>query len=242
MNKQNNQNNKPSFRPTPTQVADSLKILTGVKTNSTIRDLEEEEGELEEKEGIVVSIQEDKINGAGWTVKDDKGELYVCSCASNMYDLPETKEHGGVLYPSDNVKVIFSGRGYPLPDKVLKAMDVVTKDTANNTGLVLNICINYGGRAEIVDMTKKLCKLYSENKISIDDIDYDLVSKNLYQDLPDIDLVIRTSGEFRVSNFMLYQSSYAEFYFTKVLFPDFNEKEFDKAILEFNNRDRKFGG
>ena len=91
-------------------------------------------------------------------------------------------------------------------------------------------------------MTKKLCKLYSENKISIDDIDYDLVSKNLYQDLPDIDLVIRTSGEFRVSNFMLYQSSYAEFYFTKVLFPDFNEKEFDKAILEFNNRDRKFGG
>ena len=79
-------------------------------------------------------------------------------------------------------------------------------------------------------------------KFSIDDIDYDLVSKNLYQDLPDIDLVIRTSGEFRVSNFMLYQSSYAEFYFTKVLFPDFNEKEFDKAILEFNNRDRKFGG
>ena len=69
-----------------------------------------------------------------------------------------------------------------------------------------------------------------------------MVSKNLYQDLPDIDLVIRTSGEFRVSNFMLYQSSYAEFYFTKVLFPDFNEKEFDKAILEFNNRDRKFGG
>lgn len=107
MNKQNNQNNKPGFRPTPTQVADSLKILTGVKTNSTIRDLEEEEGELEEKEGVVVSIQEDKINGAGWTVKDDKGELYVCSCASNMYDLPETQEHGGVLYPSDNVKVIF---------------------------------------------------------------------------------------------------------------------------------------
>ena len=76
MNKQNNQNNKPGFRPTPTQVADSLKILTGVKTNSTIRDLEEEEGELEEKEGVVVSIQTDKINGTGWTVKDDKGELY----------------------------------------------------------------------------------------------------------------------------------------------------------------------
>ena len=107
MNKQNNQNNKPGFRPTPTQVADSLKILTGVKTNSTIRALEEEEGELEEKEGVVVSIQTDKINGAGWTVKDDKGELYVCSCASNMYDLPETQEHDGFLYPSDNVKVIF---------------------------------------------------------------------------------------------------------------------------------------
>ena len=144
---------------------------------------------------------------------------------------------------SDNdVKVIFSGRREPLPEKVLKAMDEVVTYSENNTGLILNICINYGGRAEIVDMTKKLCELYKDNRITLDDIDYDLVNKNLYHELPDVDLVIRTSGELRISNFMLYQSSYAEYYFPETLFPDFNEEEFDKAILEYNKRNRRFGG
>ena len=142
----------------------------------------------------------------------------------------------------NNVKVIFSGRREPLPEKVLKAMDEVVTYSENNTGLILNICINYGGRAEIVDMTKKLCELYKDNKITLEDIDYDLVNKNLYHELPDVDLVIRTSGELRISNFMLYQSSYAEYYFPETLFPGFNEKEFDKAILEFNKRNRRFGG
>ena len=142
----------------------------------------------------------------------------------------------------NNVKVIFSGRREPLPEKVLKAMDEVVTYSENNTGLILNICINYGGRAEIVDMTKKLCELYKDNRITLDDIDYDLVNKNLYHELPDVDLVIRTSGESRISNFMLYQSSYAEYYFPETLFPDFNEEEFDKAILEFNKRNRRFGG
>ena len=142
----------------------------------------------------------------------------------------------------NNVKVIFSGRREPLPEKVLKAMDEVVTYSENNTWLILNICINYGGRAEIVDMTKKLCELYKDNRITLDDIDYDLVNKNLYHELPDVDLVIRTSGELRISNFMLYQSSYAEYYFPETLFPDFNEEEFDKAILEFNKRNRRFGG
>lgn len=142
----------------------------------------------------------------------------------------------------NNVKVIFSGRREPLPEKVLKAMDEVVTYSENNTGLILNICINYGGRAEIVDMTKKLCELYKDNEITLEDIDYDLVNKNLYHELPDVDLVIRTSGELRISNFMLYQSSYAEYYFPETLFPNFNEEEFDKAILEFNKRNRRFGG
>lgn len=142
----------------------------------------------------------------------------------------------------NNVKVIFSGRREPLPEKVLKAMDEVVTYSENNTGLILNICINYGGRAEIVDMTKKLCELYKDNEITLEDIDYDLVNRNLYHELPDVDLVIRTSGELRISNFMLYQSSYAEYYFPETLFPDFNEEEFDKAILEFNKRNRRFGG
>ena len=91
-------------------------------------------------------------------------------------------------------------------------------------------------------MTKKISELYKNNKISLDDIDEELISKNLYNDLPDIDLLIRTSGELRLSNFMLYQVSYSEFYFTDTYFPDFHSKELDKAIKEFNGRNRRFGG
>ena len=141
-----------------------------------------------------------------------------------------------------NVKVIFSGRREPLPKKVLEAMDKIVEDTKNNTSLVLNICLNYGSHAEIVDMTKKLCDMYKTGDITLDDITEDFIAKNLYQDLPPLDFVIRTSGELRLSNFMLYQAGYAEFYFPKVYFPDFNNQEFDKAILEFNKRNRRFGG
>ena len=140
------------------------------------------------------------------------------------------------------VRIVFSGRREPLPEKVLKAMDKLVDETKDNKALVLNICLNYGSHAEIVDTTKKLCKLYKDGKIELDDIDEELISKNLYQDLPPLDFVIRTSGELRLSNFMMYQASYAEFYFPDVLFPDFTEKEFDKAIEEFNKRNRRFGG
>ena len=94
----------------------------------------------------------------------------------------------------------------------------------------------------MVDTTKKICKLYKDGKIELDDITSEFISKNLYQDLPPLDFVIRTSGELRLSNFMMYQASYAEFYFPKVYFPDFNNEEFDKAILEYNKRNRRFGG
>ena len=111
-----------------------------------------------------------------------------------------------------------------------------------NDQLVLNICLNYGSHAEMVDMTKKLCEKYKNNEIELEDITEDFIQKNMYQDLPPLDFVIRTSGELRLSNFMMYQASYAEFYFPKVYFPDFNNDEFDKAILEFNKRNRRFGG
>ena len=91
-------------------------------------------------------------------------------------------------------------------------------------------------------MTKKIANLVEENKIKIDDINEDLVNKYMYQELPPLDFVIRTSGEQRISNFMLWQSSYAEYYFPKVLFPDFDNNEFDKAIEEYNRRNRRFGG
>ncbi len=140
------------------------------------------------------------------------------------------------------VKVVFSGRREPLPKKVLEAMDKIVEDTKDNSDLILNICLNYGSHAEMVDTTKKICEMYKDGEIDLEDIDEELIQKNLYQDLPPLDFVIRTSGELRLSNFMMYQASYAEFYFPKVYFPDFDNEEFDKAILVFNKRDRRFGG
>ena len=141
-----------------------------------------------------------------------------------------------------NVKIVFSGRREPLPEKVLKMIDEVTEKTKDNTGPIFNICVNYGGRPEIVDTTKKICEMVKNGEISIDDIDEDLFTKNLYQDLPAIDLMIRTSGELRLSNFLLWQNAYAEFYFPEVEFPGFDEKEFDKALEVFDKRNRRFGG
>lgn len=96
---------KEIFRYTPHRAADAMKIIVGNKTNATIRDLEETEEDVEELEGIVVSIDKDKINGDGWTVKGSDGQTYVCNCSSNMYQLPETEEYGGVYYPTETVKV-----------------------------------------------------------------------------------------------------------------------------------------
>ena len=141
-----------------------------------------------------------------------------------------------------NVKIVFSGRREPLPEKVLRMIDDVTEKTKNNTGPIFNICVNYGGRPEIIDTTKKLCEMVKNGEISVDDIDEDMFSKNLYQDLPPIDLMIRTSGEVRLSNFLLWQNAYAEFYFPEVEFPGFDEKEFDKALEVFDKRNRRFGG
>lgn len=146
------------------------------------------------------------------------------------------------IFLKNNIKIIFSGREKPLPKKVLKVMEELTEKSKNNTGLVFNVCLNYGSRAEIVDMTKKLCEEYKSGTIDLEDIDEEFILNNLYQELPDMDLLIRTSGELRLSNFMLYQASYSEFYFPRTYFPAFDRKEFDLAIDAFNGRDRRFGG
>lgn len=140
------------------------------------------------------------------------------------------------------VKVIFSGVKTKLSDKVIKAMDNMMKDTKDNKNGIFNICLNYGGQDEIVEATKKISKDVSENKLKIEEINQGMFSKYLFNDLPPIDLMIRTSGEYRISNFMLWQLAYSELYFTDTLWPDFNEEEFDKAIDSFNKRDRRFGG
>lgn len=140
------------------------------------------------------------------------------------------------------VKIIFSGVKYKLSDKVINAMDKMMKETENNANGIFNICLNYGGRIEIVEATKKICTDVLNNKISIDDITEECYNKYLFNDLEPIDLMIRTSGEYRLSNFMLWQMAYSELYFTNTLWPDFDEKEFDNALDVYNNRERRFGG
>lgn len=141
-------------------------------------------------------------------------------------------------FMDNNIKVVFSGRDEPLPKQVIETRDRLVEMTKDNTGGIFNICLNYGGRAEIVDAAKKMI---SEG-INVNDITEDSFKKYLYQDLPDVDLLIRTSGEIRLSNFLLWQLSYAEFYFTPIKFPAFTRSDFDDAIIEYTRRDRRFGG
>ena len=140
-------------------------------------------------------------------------------------------------FAKNNIKVVFSGRDEPLPKKVIKARDELVELTKNNTGGTVNFCMNYGGRAEILDAIKKIAK----SGVDVDSLTEEDIRKYLYQDLPDVDLMIRTSGELRLSNFLLWQNSYAEFYFPKTKFPDFHEADFDQALVEYTSRDRRFG-
>ena len=144
-------------------------------------------------------------------------------------------------FNKNNIKVVFSGRKEPLSDKVYKSMKSLEKETLNNTGGILNICLNYGGQTEIVDTTKKLINDVLNGKLKTEDITPEIFMKNLYNDLPPIDFLIRTSGEIRISNFMLFSLAYAEMYFPLTYFPDFKEDEFDKALEEYTKRDRRFG-
>lgn len=144
-------------------------------------------------------------------------------------------------FNKNNIKVVFSGRKEPLSDKVYESMKSLEKETLNNTGGILNICLNYGGQTEIVDTTKKLINDVLDGKLKTEDITPEIFMKNLYNDLPPMDFLIRTSGEIRVSNFMLFSLAYAEMYFPLTYFPDFKESEFDKSLEEYTKRDRRFG-
>ncbi len=142
------------------------------------------------------------------------------------------------FFMKNNIKVVVSGRDEPLSFEVIQARDKMVEATKNNTGGILNICLNYGGRAEIVDATKKIIR----DHVDIQNLDEKMFQKYLYHDLPDVDLLIRTSGELRLSNFLLWQLSYAELYFPSKLFPDFKSEDFDEALLEYTRRNRRFGG
>ena len=146
------------------------------------------------------------------------------------------------IFNKKDIKIVFSGRREPLRQEILNIIDDITNKTKSNKSGILNFCLNYGAHFEIIDACKKINKDVINKNLDIDDLDETIFKKYLYNDLPDLDLLIRTGGEIRLSNFMLWQVAYSEFYFTDVLFPDFNNIEFDKALLSYNNRDRRFGG
>ena len=143
----------------------------------------------------------------------------------------------------NNVKVIVSGFEENLPEKVKNIIDKVTSLTKDKTGQVLNICFNYGSKKELVRATKLIAQDVLDGKININDINEDTISNNLFtKDMPDVDLMVRSSGENRISNFLLYQIAYAELYFTKVYWPDFNKDVVYACLKEFESRQRRFGG
>lgn len=146
------------------------------------------------------------------------------------------------IFVKEELRVVFSGCNDNLKEEVINGMRDLEEATKDLTKGTFNICLNYGGRREIVDATKKITQDVLNGKLKIEDINEDMYNHYLYQDLPPLDFVIRTSGEERISNFMLWQSSYAEYYFPLTLFPDFDNKEFDKALEEYSKRNRRFGG
>jgi len=140
------------------------------------------------------------------------------------------------------VRLRLIGDRKSLPPEVVKAYEEAEKKTSENTKLNFNIALNYGSRQEILDAFKALGEKINSGELDIEDIGIKDLSDNLYtKDIPDPDFLIRTSGEHRISNFLLWQISYSELYFTKVLWPDFKRKHFIKAIDEYQKRNRRFG-
>ena len=143
----------------------------------------------------------------------------------------------------NDVRVKVLGDVEGLPEFARDSLVDLMNTTENNQGLTLNLCINYGGRWELTEAVKKLSLKVKNNEIDADEIDEAMISKHLTtSSMPDPELMIRTSGEQRLSNYLLWQLAYAEFYFTDVLWPDFREAELIKAISWYQHRDRRFGG
>lgn len=142
----------------------------------------------------------------------------------------------------NNIRLNAIGNLTTLPKKVQKELEEVIESTATNTRMTLTLALSYGAREELIQAVKKISDKVKNNIISTDAIDESIINKHLYtHNLPDVDLVIRTSGEHRISNFLLWQIAYSEFYFSEVLWPDFKEEHLYEAILSYQNRERRFG-
>ncbi len=146
-------------------------------------------------------------------------------------------------FKDDTIVVKFLGDRTAFSPKLQALINENEEESKNRDGMVLNIAMNYGGRDELVTATKNIAQLVKDGKLSVDDINAELISDSIYtKGQPDPDLIIRPSGEFRVSNFLLWQSAYAEYYISDKLWPDFTTDDLDKAIAEFSTRNRRYGG
>jgi undecaprenyl diphosphate synthase len=158
-------------------------------------------------------------------------ELFFETVAAELEDLNK-----------NGVKIVLIGNRELIPEKVLKRFEDAEKITSGNLNVVLNIAFSYGSRQEIIEAVKKACSDFKDCKIKIDDINEQYFSGLLLtKDCPDPDLLIRTSGELRISNYLLWQIAYSELYFTKTLWPDFSNEEFINAIADYQYRNRRFG-
>jgi len=142
----------------------------------------------------------------------------------------------------NNIKLNAIGELDTLPDNVRDELYSIIDSTKNNSGMTLTLALSYGGKQEIFKAVKEISDKVKNDIISLDNFDDSLINDHLYtKDLPDVDLLIRTSGEQRISNFLLWQIAYAELYFTDIYWPDFTEEDLEKAIVEYQNRERRFG-
>ncbi len=141
-----------------------------------------------------------------------------------------------------NIRIFISGDLEKISESAKRKISTIENQTKNNSALTLNVAFSYGSRQEIVDATRKIASEVSQGKIAVNEITEELFCQNLYRpEMPDPDLLIRTAGDLRLSNFLLWQLAYAEFYFTKVYWPDFGKKDLKKAISDFNKRERRYG-
>ena len=142
----------------------------------------------------------------------------------------------------NNIKLNAIGDLDSLPNEVREELYTIIESTKENTGMTLTLALSYGGKQEIFKAVKEISEKVKNDIICLDNFDDSVINDHLYtSDLPDVDLLIRTSGEKRISNFLLWQIAYAELYFTDVYWPDFTEEDLEKAIVEYQNRERRFG-
>lgn len=147
------------------------------------------------------------------------------------------------LIGDEDIRVRIIGSYDKLSEEIIKKIKNIEEKTKNNSAITLNIALNYGGRDEIVNAVKKIANKIKHDDIEVNDIDESLISSNIYTNyMPDPDLIIRPSGELRLSNFMLWQSAYSEFWYSNILWPDFTRNDLVRAIVDFQKRNRRYGG